>query len=176
MTKKVFAIVVTFLMIIFTSSMIFAANTNMGNEWDNSMDKTQNTMHNIGNGVESAVDGVMNMGRNVVNGLTNDNMNENPAYTNDTAGITTIPNQNNDTNTGVTGFTTDNGNNDDNTGYTATRTATNLATTNNSLFGLSDTAWTWIIMIITAAVIVSLVYYYGAQHENTTRVNNKDFE
>lgn len=170
MTKKVFAIIITFLMIVFTSSIIFAENNEtMGGEWNDSVEKTQNTMQNIGNGVESAVDGVMNMGRNVVNGIT-DPTTDNPAYTNDTAGVTTMQNGNNDNNTDFTGTTT--ANND----YTATRTATNLDTTNTSLFGLSDTAWTWIVMIITAAVIVSLIYYYAAQFENTTSINNRNDE
>lgn len=45
--------------------------------------------------------------------------------------------------------------------YTATRTAT----ANNNWLGLSDTAWTWLILGIVGAVIVGLVWYYGAQYE-----------
>ena len=45
MTKKVFILVISFLMIIFTSSIIFAEE-NMSTEWDDSIDKTKNTMQN----------------------------------------------------------------------------------------------------------------------------------
>lgn len=45
--------------------------------------------------------------------------------------------------------------------YTATKTAT----ANNNLLGLSDTAWTWLILGIVGAAIVGLVWYYGAQYE-----------
>ena len=155
MTKKGFILVISFLMIIFTSSIIFAEE-NMSTEWDDSIDKTKNTMQNVGNGIESAVDGVVNMGRNVVNDVTNNNMmNDNNA-----SGA-------NGNNGSATGRTTNDSN------YTAMRTST-TSNTDSSLFGFSNTAWTWIIMIITAAVIVSLIYYYGAQFENKTSMNNRD--
>ena len=165
MTKKVFALIITFLMIIFTSSIIFAEE-NMTAEWDDSVDKTKNTMHNIGNGIESAVDGVVDMGRNVVNGVTNNNMmnNDNNTGSNNNGNN----NSNNNNNSTAAGITTNNSN------YTAMRTSTAANTTNTGLFGLSNTAWTWIIMIITAAVIVSLIYYYGSQFENKTSMNNRN--
>lgn len=155
MTKKVFILFISFLMIIFTSSIVLAEE-NISAEWNDSMDKTKNTMQNIGNGIESTVDGVVDMGRNVVNSVTNSNMmNDNNA-----SGA-------NGNNGAATGRTTDSSN------YTATRTST-TTNTDTSLFGLSNTAWTWIIMIITAAVIVSLIYYYGAQFENRTSMNNRN--
>ena len=158
MTKKVFILFISFLMIIFTSSLVLAEE-NMSAEWNDSVDKTKNTMQNIGNGIESAVDGVVDMGRNVVNGVTNSNMmNDNNA---------SGANGNNGAATGRTTDTTGNSN------YTAMRTST-TANTDTSLLGLSNTAWTWIIMIITAAVIVSLIYYYGAQFENKTSMNNRN--
>lgn len=160
MTKKVFILVISFLMIIFTSSIIFAEE-NMSTEWDDSIDKTKNTMQNVGNGIESAVDGAVDMGRNVVNGVTNNNMMKNDNNT----GTNNNGNKNN--NSTATGRTTNDSN------YTAMRTST-ATNTDSSLFGLSNTAWTWIIMIITAAVIVSLIYYYGAQFENKTSMNNRD--
>lgn len=155
MTKKGFILVISFLMIIFTSSIIFAEE-NMSTEWDDSIDKTKNTMQNVGNGIESTVDGVVNMGRNVVNDVTNNNM----MNDDNTSGA-------NGNNGSATGRTTNDSN------YTAMRTST-TSNTDSSLFGFSNTAWTWIIMIITAAVIVSLIYYYGAQFENKTSMNNRD--
>ena len=47
-----------------------------------------------------------------------------------------------------------------------------MMTSSTLLFGLSSLAWTWIIMAITGAVIVSLIYYYGSQYENTTKLSN----
>ena len=63
----------------------------------------------------------------------------------------------------VTG-TLDNGRSD----YTATRTAT----TNDNLFGMSNTAWTWLILGIVGIVIVALVWYYGAQYEHRNYDND----
>ena len=155
MTKKFFILFISVIMIIFTSSIVLAEE-NMSTEWDDSIDKTKNTMHNVGNGIESAVDGVVDMGRNVVNSVTTNNM----INDNNVSGA-------NGNNGATTGITTDNSN------YTAMRTST-TTNTDTSLFGLSNTAWTWIIMIITAAVIVSLIYYYGAQFENKTSMNNRN--
>lgn len=51
----------------------------------------------------------------------------------------------------------------DNGGYTATRTtAADLTNTNN----MNSTLWTWIIIAIAAVVIIGLVWYYAAQHNN----------
>lgn len=153
MTKKLFAIIIAFLTILFTSSIIFAEDNNSaGGEWDDSIDKTKNTMHNIGNGVESAISGVMDSGRNMGNNIMN------------------MGGNNGNNTTTATTTRTDNGSR-----YSAVRTSTNGTTSN--LFGLSNMAWTWIIMIIATAVIVSLIYYYGSQFENkTTTMNNKDNE
>jgi len=52
--------------------------------------------------------------------------------------------------------------------YTATRTAT----TNNNFLGMSDTAWTWLILGIVGAAIVGLVWYYGAQYEHRNYNND----
>jgi len=62
----------------------------------------------------------------------------------------------------------------DDTGYTATRTNTDVTTANTGLFGLSNTAWTWIIMILTATVIVALIYFYGSQFSNRTTTNDRN--
>ena len=48
------------------------------------------------------------------------------------------------------------------TDYTATRTAT----TNTGLFGMSDTMSTWLILGVVGAIIVGLIWYYGAQYEH----------
>ncbi len=54
------------------------------------------------------------------------------------------------------------------TDYTATRTATD----NTGLFGMSDTMSTWLIMGIVGAVIIGLIWYYGAQYEHRNYSND----
>ena len=54
------------------------------------------------------------------------------------------------------------------TDYTATRTATDTTT----LFGMSDTMSTWLIMGIVGAVIIGLIWYYGAQYEHRNYNND----
>ena len=46
--------------------------------------------------------------------------------------------------------------------YTAQRTAT----ANTGLFGMSDTMSTWLILGVVGAIIVGLIWYYGAQYEH----------
>ena len=58
----------------------------------------------------------------------------------------------NDLSTGITSTTNNN--------YTATRTATTEDTT---FMGMNSTAWTWLILGISAIAIISLVWYYSAQ-------------
>lgn len=54
------------------------------------------------------------------------------------------------------------------TNYTAQRTAT----TGTGLFGMSNTMSTWLILGIVGAVIVGLVWYYGAQYEHRNYNND----
>lgn len=174
MTRKTLALILTFLLIIFASSIIFAEE-NISDELKSSANQTGNTMQSIGNGVEKAADGVMNVGRDIFGGLNDDNMNNemngnnndssNSANNSMTAAQTTTDNTNGGSTTGTTDGTAN---------YTATRTSSTLTNSGNSLFNLNSTAWTWIIMAITAAVIVSVIYYYGTQFENTTRVHDRN--
>ena len=175
MTKKIFTIIIAFFTILFTSSIIFAEDNNsVRSEWNDSIDKTKNTMHNIGNGVESAISGVMNAERNMGNDMINNgnDKNNDNNYNNPMSSASTNMGNKNTNNTVAT--TTMDGNNGSGSRYSAVRTSTTTHT--NNLFGLSNTAWTWIVMIIATAVIVSLIYYYGSQYENKTIVHNKDNE
>ena len=109
-----------------------------------------NTGNMIGNTAASAANGVMNMTEDMVNGaatLGNDAVN----------GVENMG-QGAENAVGYTANTLENGDSN----YDATRTAT----TTNNLFGLSNNAWTWIIFGIIGAMIVSLVWYYGAQYEH----------
>ena len=52
--------------------------------------------------------------------------------------------------------------------YTAQRTAT----TNAGLFGMSATMSTWLIIGVVGAIIVGLIWYYGAQFEHRNYNND----
>lgn len=55
--------------------------------------------------------------------------------------------------------------------YSATRTATSGTTGN--IVGLTPFAMTWVVMAITSAIIVGLIWYYGTQN-NETRIKDHD--
>lgn len=50
--------------------------------------------------------------------------------------------------------------------YDATRTTTDMTTTNDTT---AASVWTWVTVAIAAAVIVGLVWYYATQHNNNER-------
>ena len=108
-----------------------------------------NMMQSAKNTVTNAGDAIKNAGNSLVNGtkkLTNDAAN----LGNDMMGGMSET-------TDGTINTTDNGA----TSYTATRTATNTG-----LFGMSNTMSTWLILGVVGAIIVGLIWYYGAQYEH----------
>jgi len=138
----------TFVLMLFATllcSQVFATN--------NMMNSTRNAVNNAGSAIGNAAvrtkDAIVNGTQNLANGaanLGNDMMN----------GVDDMAD--NASTTMGTG-TTD---------YTATRTATN----NTGLFGMSDTMSTWLILGIAGAVIVGLVWYYGAQYEHRNYNND----
>lgn len=114
---------------------------------NNMMQSAGNTVMNVGNAIGNAAlqtgNTIVGGTRNLMNDVTNmgdATMNDTEDITDDTAGIY-------DTN------------NDD---YTAQRTAAN----GTGLFGMSDTMSTWLILGIVGAIIVGLIWYYGAQYEH----------
>lgn len=153
MYRKILLTFCLFSLLIFTlCSYSFAATTGTNNVKNAIMD----TGNMIGNTATSARNGIMNVTNNITNGAT--------TLGNDV--VNGVENVGQDTQNAV-GYTADTLNNGDNT-YTATRTAT----TNNNLFGLSDNIWTWMILGIVGIVIVSLVWYYGAQYEHRNYDND----
>ena len=114
-----------------------------------------NTMQSAGNAVKNAGNAIGNAaaqtGNTLVNGTRNlltDAENMGNTVMNDTKNMATD-------NTNAIYDT----NNDD---YTAQRTAV----TNTGLFGMSNTMSTWLILGIVGAIIVGLIWYYGAQYEH----------
>ena len=65
--------------------------------------------------------------------------------------IQKIIDTNNDANTGIAG-----------TDYTATRTTADLTGTPTN----TATTWVWIILAVSAVVIIGLVWYYATQNNN----------
>lgn len=153
MNKKIIStLLIISLFVISLSTYSFAATDGMNN--------LKNTVMNAGNTVGNAVVGAKNAVVNGAKGVTNGTA----TLGKDT--VNTAQNLGNDTKNTVgstTGVLTNR-----NTNYTATRTAT----TNNNLFGLSSTAWTWLILGIVGLVIVGLVWYYGAQYEHKNYNND----
>ena len=144
----------TFVLMLFATllcSQVFATN--------NMMNSARNAANNAGGAISNAAvttkDTIVNGTQNLINGtatLGNDMMN---GMQNDTDHA--VSTQNNRTTNGTT-----NGN------YTATRTATG----NTGLFGMSNTLSTWLILGAVAAVIIGLVWYYGAQYEHRNYNND----
>ena len=150
MKNKIFVITLFSFLLIAICSYSFATN--------NMMNSTRNAVGNAGNSIGNAVTGtanaLVNGTKNLGNGIAN-MANDMTNADGDT--------ENDATNTlGTTDGMLDTTNGD----YTATRTATN-----NNMLGLSDTAWTWLILGIVGVAIVSLVWYYGAQY-NHRNYNN----
>jgi len=158
MTKKVFAILIAFVFMMFTTT-VFAATGEMGN----SMNKAGNTVRNVVGGAENVLEdagsaigtGMRNLGDTFTAGAARVTNNNNDNYSNNGN------NNNNNSNTGNnnSNYTTGNGS----TGYTATRTGTD---TGVRVLGMSANTWTWFILAITAIAIVGLVWYYATQRQN----------
>lgn len=111
---------------------------------NNTVQSARNTIMNAGNAVGNVAE---QAGNGIVNGVEN--------LGNDIMG-------------GVEGMTSDSTSIMD-SDYTATRTAT---TTGTSLFGMSYAASTWLILGVVGAIIIGLIWYYGAQFEHKNYNND----
>lgn len=149
MNKKIFfTLLLTFLFVITICSYSFA-NTNAGN-------KLMNAGKSVGNAVGDTAGAIVDGARDLTRGAGNM--------------MSDVTNANGDTENDATNTmaTTDGILDMGNDNYTATRTATG----NNNLLGMSDTTWTWMILGIVGAIIVALVWYYGAQYEHRNYNND----
>lgn len=136
MKKRIlFTLVATILFLSIAISSF--AMGNMANDVRNFVGGTENTIENIGNNVAG---GIRNGFNTVENGTEN-------VVSDMRSGIQNTGNS-------VMGTTTNNNNG----GYTATRTSNNA-----EIAGMSTNTWTWIIVGITAAAIVLLVWSYIQQ-------------
>lgn len=112
---------------------------------NNTVQSARNTIMNAGNAVGNVAE---QAGNGIVNGVEN--------LGNDIIG-------------GVEGMTSDSTAIMD-SDYTATRTAT--TTTGTGLFGMSYAASTWLILGVVGAIIIGLIWYYGAQFEHKNYNND----
>lgn len=142
MNKKIFFTLLLISLLIFSISFSLAT-TNVGND-------LMTAGKSVGNAVKGTADAAVDGARDLSNGT--DNM------------INDMTNANGDKESDATNTlaTTDGILENIDGDYTATRTST----TNGSLLGMSEMTWTWLILGIVGAVIVALVWYYGAQYEH----------
>lgn len=142
MTKKILFTLLLISLLIFNISFSLAT-TNVGNDL---MDAGKS----VGNAVKGTADAAIDSTNDLTTGASN--MMNNMTNAN-------VDNESDATNTlGTTDGILDNIDGD----YTATRTSA----TNDGLLGMSEMTWTWLILGIVGAIIIALVWYYGAQYEH----------
>ena len=135
MYKKTFIILSVFSVILFIGTTSLAAMN--ANDVKNGVNGVTNTI----------VDGVNNLGSDVRTGIGNAE-NTIEGAVNDVNNMNNNENQNNEPIT----------QNDQNDNYTATRTADDA-----SFLGTSTNTWLWIAIIVAAAIIIGIVWYYATQ-------------
>lgn len=156
MNKKLFVSLTIVLFTIFSFTVCFANNDN-GNDNGSVLGNASNSVRNVVGGVENTVE-------NAAMGISNTSQNMTGDVENTMSGNNNNDNNNDNNNSTFMGM----GTTGDNGGYTATRTATDDTT----VMGMSSTAWTWLILGITAIGIIAIVWYYSMQFTKTNRHNN----
>lgn len=106
-----------------------------------------------GNGLQKATNDVRNFVGGVENTVENAARDVSNTSKNITGDVENGMNRN-----GNTGFM---GSTDNNSKYSATRTSTD-----NTVMGMSSTAWTWLIVGIAAIAIIAVIWYYSMQFTN----------
>lgn len=151
MKKVTLVFIITIAIVLAFSVSSFAANNNMAS---NTMNSVRNVMDGAGNVMEDAVGSMSNGIRNGVSAVGNT---VNGAMTSDT----------------------DNNFANDNTNYNATRTATTRAMTTGGatggFLGMSETAFSWLVLGIVGAITIALVWFYGKQYENRYNHDNENY-
>ena len=149
MLRKIILLGIILSTVLFISSVSFASN--MGNDIQDSIDKTGNTLGNIVNGTmdagRNAAGAISNVTAGAVNGVKNtmDNMgNMMSENTTDNLNNNNVSNENNTAND-----------------YNATRTATTYSADTGN-----DTIWIWLVLGVTALIIAGLTWYYMVDNRN----------
>lgn len=132
--------------LIFTFTYVFAEELNV-------MDNPENMVNSAANSIRNGVNDVTGATRNALTD-TNVNTNANTGNWFKDEGDKLGNNLNN-----VTGGVVGTNNNN----YNASRTAIAGTDQDNTLFGMTGTAWTWLILGIAGIIIIGLVWYYSMQ-------------
>lgn len=154
MNKKIIISTLLISILLFVSTLSFAADNTMLQDGVNSV---RNVVGGMENTVEDAAQGAAGAIKGGTAGIENglntavDNMNGNNNNGDN--------NNNNDNNNNYIAGTTNN--NDNNGNYTATRTAT--------FMGMTGNTWTWFIIGLVGIAIIALVWAYSVQENRTER-------
>lgn len=154
MNKKIFITMLMFSILLLAFCSCSFANTNTMN---NAKDSVMNAGNAIGNAAINVKDAVVDGAKDIANGAA-------------TVGNDAINGAQNIGNGARNAVDSTLNTNDSN--YTATRTTARTATATNNFLGMSNAAWTWLILGIVGIAIVGLVWYYGAQYEHRDYDNN----
>ena len=142
MNKKFLIITLFFIVFLFCSVSIYAnTDGNLGNEIQESVNKSESTLQSAGEGI-----------KNIASDIGNSLQDATTAITQEFNGKQQSP----------TETTNNNENRTANSDYTATRTATDKLTGTT----MSDTAWIWLILGIVGAIIIALTWYYVSQYND----------
>ena len=145
MKKKIFVSLTIALSVIFAFTFCFAADN--GNGFEKATNDVRNFVGGVENTVENAAKDVSNASKDVTGDMEN--------------GL------NRNANRATTGM-----NNGNNGRYTSTRTSTDIAT-DNTVLGMSSTAWTWLILGIAAIAKIAVVCYFSMQFTNNNTRNDE---
>ena len=141
-------------------SMIFSFTICFANDGGNMVQDAANGVRNAVGGAENAVEDATKDISNGVKNVTN-------SVENGAQGVTNgVENSAKNATNKIEGATQ----NTMNSAYNATRTSVDA--NSGTLMGMNATAWTWLIMAISAIAIVALVWYYGTQR-NSSHYNDR---
>ena len=145
MKNKLLLSILIILAIFLTSIICFANNnTNLGEEFKDSVNKSEHTIQNAGEGIK-------NIASDIGNGIQN-------AASDIGKGVENV------FHAGTTGNSPTTTSTD---GYTAARTSSDVTAT--GIGGMSRTAWIWLIMGIVGIVIIALAWYYVTQDSHSRK-------
>ena len=150
MKKFYIAILLTLVVFSLTYCYVFAEDSTLMNDMDNTMASIGNTMDDIGDnmqeGTENLKNGIQDTAENIGNGIQGTAQNIGNGIQN--AGNMVM----------------DGMSNDNNSDYTAIRTA-NEGYGDNNILGMNPMVFTWVVMGIVGAVIIWLIWMYAKQND-----------
>ena len=155
MKKKILSIFLIATVLLLFSTFCMATNENMGEQIQDSVNKTETTIQNAG-------ENVRNVASDIGNGVQN-------AAQDFGRGVENMFDGNNDSQN----TTDDNNNNNnavaqDNNGYNAERTSIDGLTGTTT----TNTMWIWLILGIVVAIIIGLTWYFVNQGNDTSHRNH----